>query len=81
MSADLAGPDAPASVEALTVAEVCARSLAGRPDVVEQLRAQHVDDGAGRCRSCGRPEDYPPRPFPCPAARVVDAVDRLNGTR
>ena len=57
--------------------------LAGMPDLVDRLLAEHQDNGQGFCASlsCGRPGyGTPMRKFPCPTVQLATAA-REYGAR
>jgi hypothetical protein len=50
--------------------------LAQMPDAVARLRAEHVDDGTGRCRECTTPGRGTPWVLhPCALATLVRMTD------
>ncbi|WP_085914969.1 MULTISPECIES: hypothetical protein [Pseudonocardia] len=48
---------------------------------LDRLRAEHADDGSGRCRACGGPQSGRFR-WPCDTRRAADrAVERQRADR
>jgi hypothetical protein len=56
--------------------------LAGMPDVVERLLADHTPDPHGRCRACGRAGTGTPYvTSPCSLWTIAEAARKLRALR
>lgn len=56
--------------------------LAGMPDVVARLLAEHRPDARARCRACRTPgTGTPGAPWPCTLARLARAAQALTDER
>jgi 2-keto-3-deoxy-galactonokinase len=59
-----------------------ASTLAGMPDVIARILANHVPDDRGRCRACGMPGTGTPYVrWPCSLASVAEVARRIHSTR
>lgn len=54
--------------------------LLGQPTAVAKILGEHVDDGTGKCRSCGCRARGDRMPWPCPTYTAAkSAHDRQGG--